>query len=95
MALMGKLEERAEKDPKRMRFLKKANCKQLIKEGDEVVGLEYEYQGKTHKAHGPVILCVPLSSELELKSCRRRGESVVGVGGARDLASVRLSASAR
>ncbi|GAA5896546.1 hypothetical protein JCM8208_004230 [Rhodotorula glutinis] len=56
MALMDKMEDRAEKDPKRMRFLKKADCKRLLKEGDEVVGVEYEYQGKTHKAHGPVIL---------------------------------------
>lgn len=55
-ALMEKLEDLAEKDPARVKWLKKANVRKLVKEGDEIVGCEYEYQGKTHTAHGPVIL---------------------------------------
>lgn len=55
-ALMEKLEELAEKEPHRVKILKKAEMKKLLKEGDDVVGVEYEYQGKSHKAHGPVVL---------------------------------------
>ncbi|GAA6061068.1 hypothetical protein JCM10212_000111 [Sporobolomyces blumeae] len=55
-ALMEKLEELATKEPERVKILKKAEVKRLIKEGDEVVGVEYEYQGKMHKLHGPVVL---------------------------------------
>ncbi|GAA5938557.1 uncharacterized protein JCM15063_005353 [Sporobolomyces koalae] len=56
VALMDKLEELAEAEPDRVKIIKKANVKQLIKEGEKVVGVEYEYQGKRHEAHGPVVL---------------------------------------
>ncbi|TNY21108.1 FAD binding domain-containing protein [Rhodotorula diobovata] len=56
VGLMEALEELADKDPERVKFVKKANVKRLVKDGDEVVGVEYEYQGKTQIAHGPVIL---------------------------------------
>lgn len=55
-ALMEKLEDLAEAHPDRVKFLKRANVRHLIRDGDEVVGCEYEYQGAQHKAHGPVIL---------------------------------------
>ena len=55
-ALMEKLEDLAEAHPDRVKFLKRANVRHLIRDGDEVVGCEYEYQGAKHKAHGPVIL---------------------------------------
>lgn len=55
-ALMEKLEDLAESDPSRVKILKKANVRKLVKDGDKVVGCEYEYQGKQHTAHGPVIL---------------------------------------
>ncbi|CDR45974.1 RHTO0S11e07008g1_1 [Rhodotorula toruloides] len=55
-ALMEKLEDLAESDPTRVKILKKANVRKLVKDGDKVVGCEYEYQGKQHTAHGPVIL---------------------------------------
>ncbi|TKA53999.1 hypothetical protein B0A53_03279 [Rhodotorula sp. CCFEE 5036] len=55
-ALMEKLEDLAEAHPDRVKFLKRANVRHLIRDGDEVVGCEYEYQGEKHKAHGPVIL---------------------------------------
>ncbi|GAA6024808.1 hypothetical protein JCM10207_009287 [Rhodosporidiobolus poonsookiae] len=56
-ALMEKLEERAEQDPTRVKMLKKAHVTRLLKtESGEVHGVEYEYQGKKHEAHGPVIL---------------------------------------
>ncbi|GAA5949272.1 hypothetical protein JCM3765_003355 [Sporobolomyces pararoseus] len=56
VALMDKLEEIAEREPDRVKILKKANVQELIKEGDKIVGVEYEYQGKKHRAHGPVVL---------------------------------------
>lgn len=56
MALLEALEELADKDPERVKFVKKANVKRLVRDGDEVVGVEYEYKGKTQIAHGPVIL---------------------------------------
>ncbi|GAA5910799.1 hypothetical protein JCM6882_003430, partial [Rhodosporidiobolus microsporus] len=55
-ALMEKLEDIAEAEPARVKVLKKAHVTRLLKEGDKVVGVEYEYQGKTQQAHGPVIL---------------------------------------
>ncbi|PRQ70304.1 hypothetical protein AAT19DRAFT_11536 [Rhodotorula toruloides] len=61
-ALMEKLEDLAESDPTRVKILKKANVRKLVKDGDKVVGCEYEYQGKQHTAHGPVILATGRSS---------------------------------
>jgi len=55
-ALMEKLENLAEEIPDRVRFLKKARVTRLLKEGDIVVGVEYEYNGKKVTDKGPVIL---------------------------------------
>ncbi|POY76485.1 hypothetical protein BMF94_0686 [Rhodotorula taiwanensis] len=55
-ALMEKLEDLAEAHPERVKFLKRANVRRLVRDGEEVVGCEYEYQGAQHTAHGPVIL---------------------------------------
>ncbi|GAA5878002.1 hypothetical protein JCM3774_005976 [Rhodotorula dairenensis] len=55
-ALMEKLEDLAEAHPERVKFLKRANVRRLVRDGEEVVGCEYEYQGAKHTAHGPVIL---------------------------------------
>lgn len=56
VALMDKLEEIAEREPDRVKILKQANVQKISKEGDKVVGVEYEYKGQTHQARGPVIL---------------------------------------
>ncbi|GAA5886825.1 hypothetical protein JCM16303_005719 [Sporobolomyces ruberrimus] len=56
VALMDKLEEISEREPERVKIVKKANVQELIRDGDKVVGVEYEYQGKRHKAYGPVVL---------------------------------------
>ncbi|GAA5975605.1 hypothetical protein JCM11641_003546 [Rhodosporidiobolus odoratus] len=56
MALIDKLDEVAKKEPARVKLLKKAHVAKLLKEGDCVTGVEYQYGGKTHQAHGPVIL---------------------------------------
>ncbi|GAA5933731.1 hypothetical protein JCM10213_008578 [Rhodosporidiobolus nylandii] len=55
-ALMEKLEDLAEKDPSRVKVLKKAHVEKILKDGEQVTGVEYKYQGKTQQAHGPVIL---------------------------------------
>ncbi|GAA5869019.1 hypothetical protein JCM1840_000444 [Sporobolomyces johnsonii] len=55
-ALMEKLEDLAEAEPDRVKIVKKANVTGLIKEGENVVGVDYDLQGKKHQAHGPVIL---------------------------------------
>ncbi|PWN50365.1 putative OSM1-fumarate reductase [Violaceomyces palustris] len=55
-AQMEKLEDLAETDPERVQILRKARVTKLIHENGGVVGLEYEYQGSTHKEYGPVIL---------------------------------------
>ncbi|GAA5828937.1 hypothetical protein JCM3766R1_003875 [Sporobolomyces carnicolor] len=56
VALMDKLEEISEREPERVKIVKTATMQKLIKEGDKVVGVEYEYQGKQHKSYGPVVL---------------------------------------
>lgn len=61
-ALMEKLEDLAEAHPERVKFLKRANVRRLVRDGEEVVGCEYEYQGAKHTAHGPVILATGASS---------------------------------
>jgi succinate dehydrogenase/fumarate reductase flavoprotein subunit len=54
---MELLEELAEKHPDRVRLIKKANVKQLIKDAQGVViGVEYETDGQRHQEHGPVIV---------------------------------------
>lgn len=47
MALMNGLEDLAENEPDSVEIKKKANVKRLLKEGDEVVGVEYEFEGET------------------------------------------------
>jgi alkyl hydroperoxide reductase subunit AhpF len=36
----------AESQPDRVKILKKANVKKVIKDGEKVTGVDYEYQGK-------------------------------------------------
>ncbi|RSH83425.1 uncharacterized protein EHS24_007109 [Apiotrichum porosum] len=55
-ALMEKLEDIAVAKPDRAQIKKKANVKQLLKEGDKVVGVEYTHNGQTLKEYGVVIL---------------------------------------
>ena len=55
-ALMEALEEIAENTPERAKILKKARVTKVLREGDTAVGVEYEYDGKTHKEYGPVVL---------------------------------------
>lgn len=55
-AQMERLEEIAEKQPDRATIIKKARVFNLIKEGDKVVGVEYEHKGKNYKEYGPVVL---------------------------------------
>jgi len=55
-ALMEKLEDISRADPKRAKVLVKANVKRLVKNGDEVVGVEFEKDGKTQIEYGPVVL---------------------------------------
>lgn len=56
-ALMEKLEDLAQEQPDRVRIIKKADVKKLIKEGEVVVGVEYAAaDGSVGKEYGPVIL---------------------------------------
>lgn len=55
-ALMEKLEDISRADTKRAKILVKANVKKLVKNGEEVVGVEFEKDGKTHVEYGPVVL---------------------------------------
>jgi len=55
-ALMEKLEDLAEADPKRMEILKKADVKELIFENGAVTGCKFMYQGEMKTAIGPVVL---------------------------------------
>ncbi|ORY31015.1 FAD binding domain-domain-containing protein [Naematelia encephala] len=55
-ALMEKLEDLAENSPDRVKILKKAKVTKCIKEGDKIVGVEYEKDGKHYTEHGTVIL---------------------------------------
>lgn len=54
--LMEKLEEIAEKEPKKARVINKAEVNKLIMEGTEVIGVEYVKNGKSFKEYGPVII---------------------------------------
>lgn len=78
-ALMEKLEDLAEAHPDRVKFLKRANVRHLIRDGDEVVGCEYEYQGANHKAHGPVILATGQLHFRLFAPAPRFGSSITGV----------------
>ncbi|KAI9484612.1 FAD binding domain-containing protein [Zychaea mexicana] len=60
-ALMEGLEELAEKQTDRVKIIKRARVEELIKNGDEIVGVKYvlvgkDADGKTYEAHGPVVL---------------------------------------
>lgn len=55
-ALMEKLEDLAQSAPDRVRVFKKAQVKTLIYDNGNVVGVEYEYEGKHLKEYGPVVL---------------------------------------
>ncbi|KAM5451829.1 Osmotic growth protein [Microsporum audouinii] len=55
-ALMQRLEELTEKDPERMKVLKKARVVAVNKEGNQVTGVTYEYNGETHTEDGVVVL---------------------------------------
>ncbi|PUU78617.1 FAD binding domain-domain-containing protein [Tuber borchii] len=55
-ALMQRLEELAEKEPERVKIIKKARVTKLNKEGNKVTGLDFEHEGKTYTEDGPVIL---------------------------------------
>ncbi|KAM0790948.1 hypothetical protein ACM66B_004253 [Microbotryomycetes sp. NB124-2] len=55
-AQMEALEDLAEADASRVQILKKARATKLIKENGAVVGVEYEHDGQTKKAYGPVVL---------------------------------------
>jgi len=56
-ALMEKLEDISRADPKRAKVLVKANVKKLVRNNNgEVVGVEFEKDGKTHTEYGPVVL---------------------------------------
>ena len=53
---MERLEDLAVSIPDRVKIHKKARVTKLIKDKDTVVGVEYEHEGQTKKAYGPVIL---------------------------------------
>ena len=56
MALMGLAEDEAKARPDRFQIIRKANVKQLIYENDQVKGVEYEFNGQSHREYGPVVL---------------------------------------
>ncbi|KAK2804749.1 hypothetical protein FQN50_006487 [Emmonsiellopsis sp. PD_5] len=55
-ALMQRLEELTEAEPDRVQVLKKARVTSVNKEGNNVTGVTYEYNGETHTAEGVVVL---------------------------------------
>jgi len=55
-AQLERLEDLSVSDPERVKIIKKARVTKLIKESGAVVGVEYEFKGKSEKAYGPVIL---------------------------------------
>ncbi|KAG8757115.1 hypothetical protein FRC14_002377 [Serendipita sp. 396] len=55
-AQLERLEDLAIEIPDRVQVLKKATVTKVLKEGDVVVGVEFEYEGETRKEYGPVIL---------------------------------------
>jgi aspartate oxidase len=55
-ALMEKLEDMSKSTPDRVQIIKRADVKKLIKDGEMVVGVEFEHKGKTLKEYGPVII---------------------------------------
>ncbi|KAJ9132969.1 FAD binding domain-containing protein [Pleurostoma richardsiae] len=55
-ALMQRLEELAENEPDRVEIIKKARVTSLVKEGNTVTGVKYEFDGQEHELDGPVVL---------------------------------------
>ncbi|KAL1988995.1 hypothetical protein VTN96DRAFT_5758 [Rasamsonia emersonii] len=55
-ALMQRIEELAEAEPERVQLLKKARVTGINKNGNQITGVTYEYNGETHTADGVVIL---------------------------------------
>lgn len=55
-ALMQRLEELAEKEPHRVKIIKKAKVTKINNEGNVVTGVDFEFEGKTHTENGPVVL---------------------------------------
>lgn len=55
--LMEALDVEAQKPNAKARVINKAKVVELIKQGDEVVGVKYEKDGKTLSEYGPVIIC--------------------------------------
>ncbi|KAG9103070.1 hypothetical protein FRC06_000309 [Ceratobasidium sp. 370] len=55
-AQLERLEDLAVSQPDRVKILKKARVTRLLKEGEAVVGVAYEKDGKVQEAYGPVIL---------------------------------------
>ncbi|KAI9339763.1 FAD binding domain-containing protein [Zopfochytrium polystomum] len=56
-ALMEALEDLAISSPSKVKIIKKAEAKTLIKDANgKVVGIEYAVSGQTHKAYGPVVI---------------------------------------
>jgi len=56
-ALMEKFEDLCKSAPQLARLVTKAKVTKLLKEGSEVIGCEYEKDGKTLTEMGPVVLC--------------------------------------
>jgi succinate dehydrogenase/fumarate reductase flavoprotein subunit len=55
--LMEALDAEAQKPNAKVRVLNKAKVTELIRKGDEIVGVKYEKDGKTFTEMGPVIIC--------------------------------------
>ncbi|KAH9257606.1 hypothetical protein BASA81_004055 [Batrachochytrium salamandrivorans] len=54
--LMEALDAEAQKPNSKARILNKAKVVELIRKGDEVVGVKYEFEGKKYDEFGPVII---------------------------------------
>jgi flavocytochrome c len=55
-ALMQRFEELAEKEPERVQLIKKAKVTKINKEGNNVTGVTYLFNGEETFAEGPVVL---------------------------------------
>ncbi|PVF99672.1 putative OSM1-fumarate reductase [Serendipita vermifera] len=55
-AQLERLEDLAVEIPDRVQILKKATVTKLLKEGETVVGVEFDYEGQKKQEYGPVIL---------------------------------------
>ncbi|TVY20510.1 Fumarate reductase [Lachnellula arida] len=55
-ALMQRLEELAESEPERVQIIKKARVTGINKDGNTVLGVQYEFGGESTALEGPVVL---------------------------------------